>query len=122
MPFGEEAANALADIMIDGAVGPEATFVRRVQPSQSSDQTARQLPDSSTSIRVEPSSTRVTRRQGAQGDRIQITLFHWVMTKSVAPARRFQRGDVLGADQHLTPIALVTRHYPAFRRNIDPPT
>jgi hypothetical protein len=47
---------------------PRAAFVARLRPSQSPSQAARQLPDSSTSIRVEPSSTRETRRQGAPGD------------------------------------------------------
>ena len=44
---------------------PKATFVTRLRPSQSPNQTARQLPDPSTIIRVEPSSTRETRLQGA---------------------------------------------------------
>src|SRR5260370_42434271 len=44
---------------------PKATFVTRLRSSQSPSQTARQLPDPSTLIRVEPSSTRETRLQGA---------------------------------------------------------
>ena len=44
---------------------PIATFVTRLQPSQLPNQAARQLPDLSTSIRVDPSSTGVTRRRGA---------------------------------------------------------
>jgi hypothetical protein len=40
---------------------PMATFVTRLRSGRSPRQTARQLPDSSTSIRVEPSSTRDTR-------------------------------------------------------------
>src|SRR5208283_3939318 len=44
---------------------PKATFVTRLRSSQSPGQTARQLPDPSTLIRVESSSTRETRLQGA---------------------------------------------------------
>ena len=44
---------------------PKATFVTRLQPSQLPNQAARQLPDLSTSIRVDPSSTGNSRRRGA---------------------------------------------------------
>src|SRR3954465_5861662 len=44
---------------------PKAAFVTRLQPSQLPDQTARQLPEQSTTLRVEPSSTGDTRRRGA---------------------------------------------------------
>ncbi len=44
---------------------PKAAFVARLRSSQSPGQTARQLPDPSTLIRVEPSSTGETRLQGA---------------------------------------------------------
>ena len=44
---------------------PKATFVTRLQPSQLPNQAARQLPDLSTSIRVDPPSTGNSRRQGA---------------------------------------------------------
>jgi hypothetical protein len=44
---------------------PKATFVARLQPGQLPDQAARQLSDLSTIIRVEPSSTDDSRRQGA---------------------------------------------------------
>ena len=44
---------------------PKATFVTRLRSSQSPGQTARQLPDPSTLIRAESSSTRETRLQGA---------------------------------------------------------
>ena len=44
---------------------PKVTFVTRLQPSQLPDQTARQLPDQSTTIRVESSSTGVSRPRGA---------------------------------------------------------
>src|SRR5262245_39951365 len=44
---------------------PKATFVTRLRPSQLPGQAARQLPDLSTTIRVEPSSTDDSRRQGA---------------------------------------------------------
>jgi hypothetical protein len=54
---------------------PKAAFVARLQPGRLPSQTARQLPDPSTSIRVEPSSTRETRRQGAHGDTPGFTLF-----------------------------------------------
>ncbi len=47
---------------------PTAAFVARLQPRQLPAQTARQLPDPSTLIRVGPSSTRETRPQGAHGD------------------------------------------------------
>src|SRR5208283_6012187 len=47
---------------------PEAAFVARLQPGWLPRQTARQLPDPSTLIRMEPSSTRETRLQGAHGD------------------------------------------------------
>src|SRR6185295_15986720 len=40
-------------------------FVARLRPDQSPDQVARQLPDQSTTIRVEPSSTDDSRLQGA---------------------------------------------------------
>src|SRR3954470_21178812 len=46
---------------------PTAAFVTRLQPSQLPDQTARQLLEHSTTLRVEPSSTGDTRRRGAQG-------------------------------------------------------
>jgi hypothetical protein len=44
---------------------PKATFVARLQPSQLPDQAARQLPDLSTIVRVEPSSTDDSRLRGA---------------------------------------------------------
>src|SRR3954454_15168412 len=47
---------------------PTAAFVTRLQPSQLPDQTARQLPEQSTTLRVEPSSTGDTRRRGALGN------------------------------------------------------
>ena len=52
---------------------PTAAFVARLQPSQLPSQTARQLPDSSTPIRVEPSSTRETRLQGAHRELFERT-------------------------------------------------
>src|SRR3954469_23029286 len=45
---------------------PKAAVVTRLQPSQLPDQTARQLPEQSTTLRVEPSSTGDTRRRGAR--------------------------------------------------------
>ena len=45
---------------------PKAAFVTRLQPSQLPDQAARQLPEQSTTLRVEPSSTGDTRRRGAR--------------------------------------------------------
>src|SRR5208283_1889628 len=48
---------------------PKATFVTRLRSSQSPGQTARQLPDPSTLIRVESSSTRETRLQGAHREK-----------------------------------------------------
>ena len=56
---------------------PKATFVTRLQSGQSPSQTARQLPDPSTSIRVEPSSTRETRQLGAHGDGALISAAHF---------------------------------------------
>jgi hypothetical protein len=47
---------------------PKATFVTRLRPSRSPGQVARQLPDQSTIVRMESSSTRDTRLQGAHGD------------------------------------------------------
>ena len=44
---------------------PKVTFVTRLRPSQLPDQAARQLPDQSTTIRVEPSSTDDSRLRGA---------------------------------------------------------
>ena len=44
---------------------PKATFVTRLQPGRLPDKAARQLPDLSTSIRVEPSSTGDPRLRGA---------------------------------------------------------
>lgn len=44
---------------------PKAAFVTRLQPGQLPDGTARQLPDLSTIIWVEPSSTGDTRHLGA---------------------------------------------------------
>jgi hypothetical protein len=44
---------------------PKVTFVTRLQPNQLPSQAARQLPDLSTIIRVEPSSTGVSRPRGA---------------------------------------------------------
>ena len=44
---------------------PKATFVTRLRPGQLPSQVARQLPDLSTIIRVEPSSTGDSRLQGA---------------------------------------------------------
>ncbi len=44
---------------------PKATFVTRLQPGRLPDQAARQLPDLSTIIRVDPSSTGVSRLRGA---------------------------------------------------------
>ena len=44
---------------------PKVTFVTRLQPSQLPSQAARQLPDLSTIIRVESSSTGVSRPRGA---------------------------------------------------------
>ena len=45
---------------------PKATFVTRLQPGRLPDQAARQLPDLSTSIRVDPSSTGDPRLRGAR--------------------------------------------------------
>src|SRR5262245_18245408 len=44
---------------------PKATFVARLRPGRLPDQAARQLPDLSTTIRVEPSSTDDSRLRGA---------------------------------------------------------
>src|ERR1700760_146002 len=44
---------------------PKATFVTRLQPSRSPGQAARQLPDQSTTLRVESSSTDDSRLRGA---------------------------------------------------------
>ena len=44
---------------------PKATFVARLRPGQLPSRAARQLPDLSTTIRVEPSSTDDSRLRGA---------------------------------------------------------
>ena len=44
---------------------PKATFVARLRPGRFPDQAARQLPDLSTTIRVEPFSTDASRPRGA---------------------------------------------------------
>src|SRR5690242_13888493 len=44
---------------------PEATFVTRLQPCRLADRAARQLPDLSTILWVDPSSTGSSRLQGA---------------------------------------------------------
>ena len=81
---------------------PKAAFVARLQPGRLPRQTARQLPDSSTSIRVEPSSTRarlqltrerIGRRAGLQwplgdevtDDALEVQLFG---RAGVAPGQR----------------------------------
>ena len=48
---------------------PKAAFVTRLQPGWSPNQAARQLPDRSTTLWVEPSSTGVTRLRGALSNR-----------------------------------------------------
>ena len=45
---------------------PTAAFVTRLRPGQLPGQAARQLPEQSTTLRVEPSSTGDTRRRGAR--------------------------------------------------------
>src|SRR3954465_14495616 len=47
---------------------PKAAFVTRLRPGQLPDQAARQLPEQSKTLRVESSSTGVTRRRGALGN------------------------------------------------------
>jgi hypothetical protein len=47
---------------------PEAAFVTRLQPGQLPGRTARQLPDLSTTIWVDPSSTGEPRHRGALND------------------------------------------------------
>src|SRR5215213_894273 len=47
---------------------PKAAFVTRLRPGQLPDQDARQLPDQSTTLWVDPSSTGDTRRRGALGN------------------------------------------------------
>ena len=55
---------------------PKATFVARLQPSQLPNQAARQLPDQSTTIRVEPSSTDDSRLRGALPPADQRSMIH----------------------------------------------
>src|SRR5215211_5593458 len=45
---------------------PKAAFVTRLRPGQLPDQAARQLPDQSTTLWVDPSPTGDTRRRGAR--------------------------------------------------------
>src|SRR3954468_103361 len=47
---------------------PKAAFVTRLRPGRLPRQAARQLPEQSTTLRVEPSSTGDTRRRGALGN------------------------------------------------------
>ena len=47
---------------------PKAAFVTRLRPTRLPEQTARQLPDQSTTLRVEPSSTDDSRPRGALPD------------------------------------------------------
>ena len=78
---------------------PKATFATRLRSSQSPGRTARQLPDPSTLIRVEPSSTRETRLQGAHRGFIRRktakkeNLPRFEGEEPSAP--RFHRGDLL---------------------------
>ena len=53
---------------------PKAAFVTRLQPGQSPSQTARQLPDQSTTLWVEPTSTGDTRLRNAR-NKIEHRLF-----------------------------------------------
>src|SRR5215468_2490138 len=60
-------AQALLTLRPAGSLSrPTATFVTRLQPSRLPDQAARQLPDQSTTFRVEPSSTDGSRLRGAR--------------------------------------------------------
>ena len=68
------------------ARSPKATFVTRLQPGQLPSRAARQLPDLSTIIRVEPSSTDDSRLRGAlpDSDMTGIKPFAYSSTSSVA--------------------------------------
>src|SRR5512135_1303274 len=67
-------AQASLTLRLAGSLGcPKATFVTRLRSGQSPSRTARQLPDPSTLIRVEPSSTRETRLQGARREKYRVT-------------------------------------------------
>src|ERR1700722_16071352 len=65
------------------AQSPKATFVTRLQPSQLPDRAARQLPDQSTTLWVESSSTDSSRLRGArpQGDICLVSNAREVLTK-----------------------------------------
>jgi hypothetical protein len=78
VPTSEEVADALIRIVTFGACSgfthvtarriaqpPKATFVTRLQPMRLPAQAARQLPDQSTTLRVESSSTDNLRLRGA---------------------------------------------------------
>ena len=54
--------------IVQNQPAPPQPGITRLQPSQLPDQTARQLPEQSTTLRVEPSSTGDTRRRGALGN------------------------------------------------------
>ena len=57
---------------------PKATFVTRLQPCRLPDKTARQLPDLSTTVWVEPSSTGDSRLRGA---RSKAAVSRWSITR-----------------------------------------
>ena len=71
---------------------PKATFVTRLRSSQSPGQTARQLPDPSTLIRVESSSTRETRLQGAHREANRRTKPGWDDDRQDVAAMRLSHG------------------------------
>src|SRR6202043_3048669 len=60
---------------------PQATFVTRLQPAQLPARAARQLPDQSTTLRVESSSTDDSRLRGALPE-MNNPPFHWWIARA----------------------------------------
>src|SRR6266849_3552016 len=79
-------AQALLTLRPAGSLSrPQATFVTRLQPVQLPAQAARQLPDQSTTLRVDSSSTDDSRLRGA---------LPLPDSRAAAKSGRFQRGQV----------------------------
>jgi len=84
---------------------PEATFVTRLRPAQLPGQVARQLPDPSTTLRVEPSSTSDSRLRGAR-PRADIRIAEpnavWMATTCSPILCLFSEGSTNGKKQRST--------------------
>src|ERR1700738_666251 len=87
---------------------PEATFVTRPQPMRLPAQAARQLPDQSTTLRVESSSTDDSRLRDALPE------------MNNPPFFCFPSPDSHVANQGLAEMALMANQEPASRRSYCP--